>query len=71
MKAILKKAGKGDSIAQKWQETVAGYVDASDYIYVSVVDTDYPVKDNFYEQNEIFTRYGPEPKWPEYWEWRL
>lgn len=45
-------------MAQKWQETVAGYVDASDYIYVSVVDTDYPVKDNFYEQNEIFTRYG-------------
>ena len=54
----IEKAGKGDSIAQKWQETVAGYVDASDYIYVSVVDTDYPVKDNFYEQNEIFTRYG-------------
>ena len=37
---------------------MAGYVDASDYIYVSVVDTDYPVKDNFYEQDEIFTRYG-------------
>ena len=54
----IEKAGKGDSMAQKWQETVAGYVDASDYIYVSVVDTDYPVKDNFYEQNEIFTRYG-------------
>ena len=54
----IEKAGKGDSMAQKWQETVAGYVDASDYIYVSVVDTDYPVKDNFYEQDEIFTRYG-------------
>ena len=54
----IEKAGKGDSMAQKWQEIVAGYVDASDYIYVSVVDTDYPVKDNFYEQNEIFTRYG-------------
>lgn len=54
----IEKAGKEDSMAQKWQETVAGYVDASDYIYVSVVDTDYPVKDNFYEQDEIFTRYG-------------
>ena len=54
----IEKAGKGDSMAQKWQETVAGYVDASDYIYASVVDTDYPVKDNFYEQDEIFTRYG-------------
>ena len=54
----IEKAGKGDSMAQKWQETVAGYVDASDYIYASVVDTAYPVKDNFYEQDEIFTRYG-------------
>ena len=26
-------------MAQEWQKTVAGYVNASDYIYVSVVDT--------------------------------
>lgn len=58
-------------MAQKWQETVAGYVDASDYIYVSVVDTDYPVKDNFMNRMRSLQGTGPEPKWPEYWEWRL
>ena len=38
----IEKAGKGDSMAQEWQKTVAGYVNASDYVYASVVDTAYP-----------------------------
>ena len=41
----IEKAGKGDSMAQEWQKTVAGYVNASDYVYASVVDTAYPVKE--------------------------
>ena len=53
----IEKAGKGDSMAQEWQSTVSGYVDVSDYVYASVVDTDYPVKDDFYEENQIFTQY--------------
>lgn len=54
----IEKAGKGDSMAQEWQKTVAGYVNASDYVYASVVDTAYPVKDDFYEQKQIFTQYA-------------
>ena len=54
----IEKAGKGESMAQEWQATVDGYVDTSDYIYASVVDTDYPVKDDFYEENQIFTQYA-------------
>ncbi len=54
----IEKAGKGESMAQEWQATVDGYVDASDYIYASVVDTNYPVKDDFYEENQIFTQYA-------------
>ena len=45
-------------MAQEWQKTVAGYVNASDYVYASVVDTAYPVKDDFYEQKQIFTQYA-------------
>ena len=54
----IEKEGKSDSKAQEWQSTVSGYVDVADYVYASVVDTDYPVKDDFYEQNQIFTQYA-------------
>lgn len=32
----IEKAGKGDSMAQKWQETVAGYVERQ-IIYMSLL----------------------------------
>lgn len=38
------------------------YVDAKNYIYAAAVDTSYPVKDNFYEQNHIFAKYGTKTK---------
>ena len=51
---------KGDSKAQEWQDAVSGYADndAKNYIYASAVDTDYPIKDNFYEQDYIFSKYN-------------
>ena len=60
----IEKAGKGDSMAQEWQKTVAGYVNASDYVYASVVDTAYPVKDDFLRaENRSFTQIcGPGAK---------
>ena len=41
-------------MAQEWQKTVAGYVNASDYVYASVVDTAYPVKDDFLTSRNRF-----------------
>lgn len=53
-------AGKGDSRAQEWQDAVAGYAGSNvkNYVYASDVNTDYPIKDNFYEQDYIFSKYS-------------
>ncbi len=46
-------------MAQEWQKTVAGYVNASDYVYASVVDTAYPVKDDFLRaETDLYTICG-------------
>ena len=58
----IEKAGKGDSMAQEWQKTVAGYVNASDYVYASVVDTAYPVKDDFTSRNRSLHNMRPGSK---------
>lgn len=60
----IEKAGKGDSMAQEWQKTVAGYVNASDYVYASVVDTAYPVKDDFTSRNRSLHNMRPGQKRP-------
>ena len=51
---------KGDSRAQEWQDAVAGYAGANvkNYVYASGVNTKYPVKDSFYDQNYVFSKYS-------------
>ncbi len=45
-------------MAQEWQKTVAGYVNASDYVYASVVDTAYPVKMILRAETDLYTICG-------------
>ena len=58
----INKIDKENSQAQSWKESISYYIDAKNYIYASAVDTTYPIKDNFYEQNHIFDKYGARTK---------
>ena len=45
--------------ATVWKSVISSFVRTNDYVCAFAVDTTYPVQDQFYQENEVYSEYAP------------
>lgn len=48
-----------DSSAERWKQIVGANISMDNYVCAIAVDTDYPIQDQFYQENKIYEKYAP------------
>ena len=48
-----------ESSAERWKSIIGSNVDMKNYVCAIAVDTDYPIQDQFYQENKIYEKYAP------------